>query len=335
MPTIYDIARICGLSPATVSKALSGAPDVSAATRSKVRLIAGKIDYIPDGRARGLSQNRTWTISILCQDESGMGLTHYLFAEIIESFKGVVERHGYDIIFISNKVGDRSLSYYEHCRYRKVDGVFVINTNHDSKEAQELMSSDLPKIALDYSNGFIGGVMTDSGKSMALIYNHLYELGHRNIAYMHGDDKYITGLRIESLKKAIAAKGEAVRPGTFIKSKYYSIREGYNSMKELLGRSERPTAVIASDDYSAVGAINAIRDCGLSVPEDISIVGFDGIEITQLMSPRLTTIRQNTAGMGAKAAESLIQQILSVDPYIPINILLEPQLIVGNSTKHI
>ena len=106
-------------------------------------------------------------------------------------------------------------------------------------------------------------------------------------------------------------------------------------MTEVLGRAERPTAVIASDDYSAVGAIQAVRDHGLSVPEDISIVGFDGIQITQLFSPRLTTIRQDTTGMGAKAAECLIKQILGVDRSKPENIILEPQLLIGDSCRRI
>lgn len=336
MPTIYDIARMCGLSPATVSKALSGASDVSAATRDKVRQMAGKIGYIPDGRARGLSQNHTWTISVLCQDESEMGLTHYLFAEIIESFKGVVEKHGYDIIFISNKVGEINLSYYDHCRYRKVDGVFIVNTNHDSENAQELMSSDLPKMAIDYSNKYISCVMTDCDKSMALLYNHLYDLGHRNIVYMHGEkEKYITDMRMKSLKKAIAAKGGEIRPEAFIESKYYSISVGYNTMKTLLSRSDKPTAVIASDDYTAIGAVYAVRDMGLSIPDDISIVGFDGIELTQLMSPRLTTIRQDTADLGGKAADALLNQIMGIERMSPDNIILEPKLIIGNSTKNI
>jgi LacI family transcriptional regulator len=337
MATIYDIAKACSLSPATVSKALSGAPDVSAATRGRVRQIAKKLDYIPDGQAKALSQNRSWTICVLCQDGSDMGLRHYLFAEIIESFKSVVERHGYDIVFISNHVGKMGLSYYGHCRYRKADGVFIVNTNHASEDAAELMESDLPKIAIDYSDASIGCVMTDCDMSMALLYNHLFDLGHRNIVYMHGDaGKYITDMRIKSLKKAAASRGESLRPEQLVESKYYSPQGGYTSMKKLLLNGERPTAVIASDDYSAVGAIHAARDMGLSVPEDISIVGFDGIEITQLMSPRLTTIRQDTTGMGAKAAESLIKQILGIDRnHKHENIVLEPQLIIGESCRRI
>lgn len=335
MATIYDIAKLCGLSPATVSKALSGAADVSVETRKKVKAVAGSIDYIPDGRAKGLSQNRTWTISVLCHDGSEMGLKHYLFAQILESFKSVVERHGYDINFISNQVGKMGLSYYGHCRYRKSDGVFIINTDHTSPYARELIESDIPRIAVDYSDRYISCVMTDCDKSMSLLYDYLYKFGHRNIVYMHGDDKYITHARIKSLKKAFEAKGETFGEGSLIQSKYYSIQGGYDSMKQLLSRSLRPTAVIASDDYSAVGAIKAVHDAGLSVPEDVSIAGFDGIEITQLISPKLTTIKQDTHGLGAKAAESLIKQILGVETKRQENIILEPQLLVGDSCRRI
>ena len=336
MATIYDIARMCGLSPATVSKALSGASDVSMATRNKVRQMAGSVDYVPDGRARGLSQNRTWTISVLCQDGSEMGLRHYLFAEIIESFKSVVERHGYDLFFISNQLGKMGLTYYGHCRYRKADGVFIVNTNHQSSDARELIESELPSVAIDYFDASISGVMTDCDKSMALLYNHLFGLGHRNIVYMHGEgSKPITGMRIKGLNKAMAKKGQTMRPDALVPSKYYSIQGGYQSMTEVLKRTDRPTAVIASDDYSAVGAIQAVRDHGLSVPEDISVVGFDGIEITQLFSPKLTTIRQDTMGMGAKAAECLLKQILGFDRYKPENIILEPQLLIGESSRRI
>jgi LacI family transcriptional regulator len=336
LATIYDIAKICGISPATVSKALSGASDVSTATRGRVTQAANNLGYIPDGQARALSQNRSWTFCILCQDGSEMGLRHYLFAEIIESFKSVVERHGYDVVFISNHVGKMMLSYYGHCRYRKADGVFIVYTNHATEEARELMESDIPKIAVDFSDSSIGCVITDCDKSMDLLYGYLYDLGHRNIVYMHGEFMYITDMRIKSLEKAMEARGEALKPDNLIQSKYYSLQGGYDSMKELLSMSNRPTAVIASDDYSAIGAIRAAHEMGLSIPEDISIVGFDGIEITQLMSPKLTTIRQDTTGMGAKAAENLIKQVLGVDKNSkPENIILEPQLLIGNSCRQI
>ena len=277
MATIYDIAKACGLSPATVSKALSNASDVSAATRERVRRTAQELDYVPNAGARALSQSRTWSIGVLCQDASQMGLWHYFFAQVIESFKDYVERHGYDIVFISNKVGNLGLSYLGHCRYRHVDGIFIVNTDHSQKDARELMESNLPKIAVDYKDDVIGCIMTDPAESMRVLFTHLYNNGHRNIVYLHGErGKFITEARISALEKAAADLSCAGVTLRLFPSRYYSIEGGYDSMKKLLAAtpSDRPTAVIASDDYSAIGVIEAIRDEGLSVPGDISVVGF-------------------------------------------------------------
>ena len=337
MATIYDIAKACGLSPATVSKALSNASDVSAATRERVRRTAQELDYVPNAGARALSQSRTWSIGVLCQDASQMGLWHYLFAQVIESFKDYVEQHGYDIVFISNKVGNLGLSYLGHCRYRHVDGIFIVNTDHDQKDAKELVESNLPKIAIDYENENIGCVMTDPDKSMSMIYEHLYALGHRNIVYLHGQrGKFITEARIRALEKAAARIGDEKASFRLFPSHYYSIEGGYDSMKKLLLATshDRPTAIIASDDYSAIGVIEAIRDAGLSVPDDISVVGFDGIEITQRTNPKLTTIRQDTKALGEAAAKNLLAQISS-ESAVEKSILIEPQLLQGESTKNL
>ena len=317
MATIYDIAKACGLSPATVSKALSNASDVSAATRERVRRTAQELDYVPNAGARALSQSRTWSIGVLCQDASQMGLWHYFFAQVIESFKDYVERHGYDIVFISNKVGNLGLSYLGHCRYRHVDGIFIVNTDYSQKDARELMESNLPKIAVDYEDDAIGCVMTD------------------HIVYLHGErGKFITEARISALEKAAAdpaCKDVTLR---LFPSRYYSIEGGYDSMKKLLAAtpSDRPTAVIASDDYSAIGVIEAIRDEGLSVPGDISVVGFDGIEITQRSTLKLTTIRQDTKAIGEEAAKNLLAQI-SGEENVPKTIKIPPQLLLGESCK--
>ncbi len=332
MATIYDIAKACGLSPATVSKALSNASDVSATTRERVRRTASELDYVPNAGARALSQSCTWSIGVLCQDASQMGLWHYLFAQVIESFKDYVEQHGYDIVFISNKVGNLGLSYLGHCRYRRVDGIFIVNADHAQKDTRELMESSLPKIAIDFEDDNIGCVKTDPDESMRMIYDHLYKLGHRNIVYLHGErGKYITESRIRALEKAAADIGDKDAMFRLFPSHYYSIEGGYDSMKRLLVATEesRPTAVIASDDYSAIGVIEAIRDAGLSCPKDISVVGFDGIEITQRTNPKLTTIRQDTKAIGEAAAKNILAQINGEK--VEKTIALSPQLILGES----
>ncbi|MBE6753325.1 MAG: LacI family transcriptional regulator [Ruminococcaceae bacterium] len=332
MVTIYDIAKHCGVSPATVSKALSDATDVGAKTRERIRRAAAEMHYVPDSRAKSLSGSRSWSIGVLCQDGSEMGLRHYFFAAVIEGFKKSVERLGYDIVFISNNVGDMGYSFLEHCRYRKLDGVFIVNANPDEEECRELFGSELPMVMFDYVGENIDGIATDSGMGMKLLYDHLYDLGHRDIVYLHGDpSRYITQARIAALKKAAEERGECFGEQQLIPCAYYSIRSGEQTMTALLNRESRPTAVICSDDYTAIGVLGAIRAAGLRVPEDISVCGYDGIEITQLMYPQLTTIRQDAAVIGQRAADRIIEalrgegekkaqqgQLITVDPSLII-----------------
>lgn len=332
MVTIYDIAKHCGVSPATVSKALSNATDVGAATRERIRRAAAEMNYVPDSHAKSLSRNHSWSIGVLCQGGFDMGLCHYLFAAIIESFKKNVEKHGYDIFFISNQVGDMNFTYLQHCHYRKADGVFVVCSDHDNKDSAELMQSALPRIGFDCGSENMGCITTDADESMKLLYDHLYDLGHRDIVYIHGDaDSYVTRARIDALKKAAAARGEFFEDKNFIPSMYYSIHDGYESMRSLLENGRRPTGVICSDDYTAVGVLGAVREAGLSVPGDISVCGFDGIEITQLMYPQLTTIKQDTKAIGERAAKNLIDQIKKNKKSRAETIRLKPQLIIGES----
>ncbi len=281
MVTIDEIAKRCGLSPQTVLKALKGEPEISLVDRDRVREAAIEAGYFSGDESAVSNRARSWTICILCNDKSEWGVHHYLFSHIIESFRSVVERHGYDIVFLSDHIGKQDLTYLGHCRFRKADGVLIVTADYSNSDTRELIESDLPKIAIDYSDDKVGCVMTNCDKSMALLYNHLYQFGHRNIVYMHGEKGYITEKRIEGFKKAMTAKGEVFTPHLIIPSVYYSIKGGYESMHELLLRPNRPTAVIASDDYSAIGAIQAVKDLRLSIPDDISLVGFDGIEITQ------------------------------------------------------
>lgn len=334
MVTIYDIAKRCGVSPATVSKALSNATDVGAATRERIREAAVEMRYVPDSHAKSLSRNHSWSIGILCQDGSEMGLRHYLFAAIIESFKKTVEKLGYDIFFVSNQVGGTDFTYLQHCHYRKADGVFVVNSNPGYADSAELIRSSIPKVAFDYSDENITGIMTDSAKGMKMLYDHLYELGHRDIIYLHGDlHRYVTIDRISALQQAAEAHGAPLTDSDLVQTVYYSIPDGHDSMKSVLDSGRRPDAVICSDDYTAMGVIAAIREAGLSVPEDISVCGYDGIEITQLIYPQLTTIRQNTTAIGEKAVQCLVDQMKCKRSSASGNIKIEPELIIGESCR--
>ena len=167
MASIKDIAKACGVSVATVSKALNGHNDISQATKEKVREAARQIGYMPNSAARALKTNRTYNLGVLFVDEAQSGLTHEFFAAVLDSFKRHAEGRGYDITFINHNIGHGHSSYLEHCRYRGVDGVIAACIKFDDPEVIELAYSNLP----------VGGQLRghDLRDQVAII------AGHRNI----------------------------------------------------------------------------------------------------------------------------------------------------------
>ena len=144
--TIKDVAAKCGLSISTVSKAFNNYADISAETREVVQRAAKEIGYYPNAIARTLKTNRSYNLGVLFQEESGTGLTHAFFAQLLQAFKAEAEKHGYDITFINHNIGWSGMTYLEHCRYRNVDGVCVVCASFYAPEVVALVDSDIPVV---------------------------------------------------------------------------------------------------------------------------------------------------------------------------------------------
>ena len=150
MPSLKDLAKECGVSVATVSKALNDQPDISPATRERVRAAAHRMGYMPNAAARSLKTNRTYNLGVLFVDERQSGLTHEYFSAVLDSFKVEAEKHGYDITFINHNISGKSMSYLEHCRYRNVDGVVIACVNFYEPQVVELVNSEVPVVTIDH-----------------------------------------------------------------------------------------------------------------------------------------------------------------------------------------
>ena len=150
MPSLKDLAKECGVSVATVSKALNDQPDISPATRERVRAAAHRMGYLPNAAARSLKTNRTYNLGVLFVDERQSGLTHEYFSAVLDSFKVEAEKHGYDITFINHNISGKSMSYLEHCRYRNVDGVVIACVNFYEPQVVELVNSEVPVVTIDH-----------------------------------------------------------------------------------------------------------------------------------------------------------------------------------------
>ena len=334
MVSLKDISAACGVSVATVSKALNDHKDVGEETKLHIKETAKKMGYFPNASARALRTNRSNSIGVLFVDEIPQsGLTHDYFSHILDSFKVTVEAQGYDVTFINcNKSRKNTMSYLEHCKYRNVDGVLIACVDFTEKEIHELVKSDIPIVTIDYVFNNKLAVTSDNVKGIRDLLTYIYEQGHRKIAYIHGQrTSEVTDSRIKSFYKTANEIGFEVDEDYIIEGMYRDTQNAEKLTARLLDMKERPTCIIYPDDLCAMGGRNVIRARGLRIPQDISIAGYDGINITQQIEPQLTTIYQDTRMIGRVAAENLINQIERPKSSLIEHVIVEGNLIRGRS----
>ena len=335
MVSMKDIARDCGVSIATVSKALNDYSDIGEATREKVRRTADELGYFPNSSARALKTKRTFNLGVLLADEAGMGLTHDYFASVLQSFKVCAEEKGYDINFTSSNISSRKTSYLEHCRYRGVDGVLIACINFYDPSVQELVLSDLPVVTIDHVFDNRIAVVSDNVQGIKELVELVLEKGHRRIAYIHGADSSVTRSRLNSFYHTLAQHDISVPEEYIGLAAYRDVEAARKETRRLLRLSVPPTCIFYPDDISTLGGINAIQGAGLTVGRDISICGYDGIFLANLLQPPLTTVRQNTDEIGRIAARKLISLIENPKSTMIERIVVKGTLVPGASVADI
>ncbi|MCM1579120.1 MAG: LacI family transcriptional regulator [Ruminococcus sp.] len=336
MVSIKDIAIECGVSIATVSKALNGHKDVSEITRQRVEKAAKEMGYFPNSQARALKTNRTYNLGVLFSERSDSGLTQSYFASVLNSFKKQAEQEGYDITFISGNIGERKMTPYEHCMYRNVDGVVVVCVDECADEGtMELLKGDVPVVTIDYKAEGRLSVISDNEQGMRQLVEYIVSRGHTKIAYIYGESSDVTAIRVKTFKETLSRLNINISSEHLLQGRYHDTGCTEVLFKEVLSCSNRPTCVILPDDFAAIGAINALEELGMSVPEDISIAGYDGIVLSQVLMPKLTTVRQDTERLGAEAAKRLIGLINKEISPEEEPIVIPGRLLEGASVKNL
>ena len=335
MITIKDISKKCGVSSATVSKALNGYSDISEEKIELIRGVAREMGYLPNAMARALKTNRSYNLGVLFVDKTCSGLAHEYFSAVLNSFKVEAEALGYDITFISQNIGQFSMSYFEHCRYRKCDGAVIASVNFNDPAVVELVQSDIPTVTIDHVFNNRTAILSDNVKGVSDLVHYLYENGHRKIAFIHGEDTAVTQKRLASFYKNCAELGLNV-PDQYVKNAiYHDPKSSGQATVELLALNDRPTCIMYPDDFSFIGGMIEIEKAGLSIPRDISVVGYDGIYLSQVLRPRLTTLRQDTENLGREAARKLVEAVEMPKTFIPQQIMVPGQILEGGSVQHI
>lgn len=309
MVSMKDIAKACDVSVATVSKALSGQQDIGEETRKRIARKAEELGYMANASARALKTNRTYNIGVLFVDPMHGGLAHEFFSGVLNGIREEAEKNGYDITFINSSVGKRPSTYLQHCLYRGVDGVVIATADFADPMVLELVNSDLPVVPIDHMFNDHASVISDNLRGMDALVRYVVSMGHRDLALIHGEKTTVTTSRLTGFYRACEELGIRVREDMVRESKFHDPEGCARITKEILSLPERPTCIFFPDDYSCIGGYNAIREAGLRVPEDISAVGYDGIPLSRILSPVLTTWRQDSGGLGRTAAARLIEQI--------------------------
>lgn len=307
--TIRDIAERTGYSVATISKALNGLPDIGEETTRRVREIAEEMGYIPNNRGRALRTSRSHTIGLLWFLRSESVWTHELFAKMARGLQSIVEVAGYDLTPIScnSALEGRYLSY---CRYRGYDGVIIMSSGYREEGLTELIRSEIPVVTIDYAYPSCGCVMADQRASLTALLTHVYELGHRKIAYVYSDaDSAVAVDRARAFDECAARLGLRIPPEYKKPADFRNEEISAQATRELLSLAERPTCILYPDDLSAVGGMRALTEAGLSIPGDVSVVGYDNIPMSAYLQPPLTTYDQDGDEIGRSAGRLILNAI--------------------------
>lgn len=307
--TIKDIARECKVSFSTVSKALKGSSEIGPETTEFVRKKAQELGYHPNLAARTLRTNRTYDIGLIFEEKTGVGLQHEYFASVISGIQKVAFEKGYDMTFLGGN-SLKNYDYYSHTLARSYDGVAVLSCDFDSPGIVALLKSGIPTVTLDYSfDSNHSAVLSDSAAGVRELAEYVISLGHKKIAMIHGERTWVTEQRVESFKKTCAEHGIQIPPEYFLEVLYHDAEGCAIATEKLLLLDEPPTCIFYPDDYASLGGIRELSAQNLVIGKDISIVGYDGINLTSMMTPPLTTYEQNGKLIGRTMAEALFAQI--------------------------
>lgn len=324
--TIKDIAARANVSMGTVSRVLNKSDLVSRSTKKKVERIAEELGYIPNEMARSLLRNKSHTIALIAPD-----LTNPFFVELFRGIEEVMSREGYYIFVCNTKYEkENEHRYTMEMIGRGVDGIIFTSLYHHNEALFNLVKKNVSAVTVQTRIEDINCILANVTEAGIEACMHLFELGHRKIGYVCLDRNQTVD-RLSAYLRAHERAGVAVRE-EYIVDGYPLDSLGHMAAKQLLELPDPPTAIQFYNDYTALGAYNAILDKGLRIPEDISVVGYDDIPIAKLLSPPLTTVAQPILDIGRSAGETLLNMIKHESSQLAREVWLPTKLVIRDST---
>jgi LacI family transcriptional regulator len=302
-----DVARHAGVSTGTVSRVLSGEPTVSPVLVMAVEKAIAELGYRPNKVARGLRRQRTQTLGFVVPD-----ITNPFFAELALSVEVAAADHGYNL-FLGNSrnSSETEWEYLQNLLDHQVDGLIVVPAEQTNGLPAALRTTPVVVLDREIPDSHVNFVGVDHREGAREIVRYLARLGHRVIGCIAapeilgvGDQRYAGYAEVA----APLIEDQGLEPSTYVARGAFSFEAGVEAARLLLSQDPRPTAIFASNDQQAIGAIRHCQSVGLTVPDDISVAGFDDIPLASLISPRLTTVRQPIDLIGARAVEYVLDR---------------------------
>lgn len=334
---IKDIARIAGVGVSTVSRVLNDHPDVKEATRKKVMAIIEEYNYIPNNSARNLKRNTTNSIGVLVK-----GRNNPFYYGVLDSIEGRIDAEGYSMIlhFIDDNEDKEIEAAIELIMEKKLKGLICLGGNYSNINESRLVNQKIPIVlaSIDSDVGIdkekFSTVMIDNEKAAYEAVSYLCETGHHSIGIITAkDDSHSVGYqRLSGYKKALD-RGSIAYDASLRQVSEFTMEAGFKAMNQLLERKPELSAVFVTADIMAIGAAKAILSRGLRIPEDVSILGFDGLDYTKFFHPSISTVSQPMKPIGEKSVDVLFQLIKSKGK--PVQVKLNTELVIRESCRTI
>jgi DNA-binding LacI/PurR family transcriptional regulator len=329
---ITVVAERARVSTATVSRVINGTARVSPETAERVREAIETLNFYPDISARTLGSGRSGLYGLIISD-----ITNPYFPELVKAFEDIAVEHGQDVL-IANTDYDpkRTEACVIRMLQRKVDGVAIMTSEMEDSLIHTLSHRKIPTIFMDTRKGMKGVsiVRVDYAAGVKQAMQHLFDFGHQRIAFISGPLALSSAqVRAEAFTKSLRQHGLAGEPH-LVQEGDHRVEGGHAAMQRILRAGERPTAVLASNDLTAIGAMGAIHEAGLRIPDDISVIGFDDIELSAYTQPSLTTVHVPRRELAATAFRSLFRDRDGAASMSALMLehVIQPNLIVRRST---
>lgn len=338
MVTIKDIAKAAGVSPSTVSRVVSKHPRISKETSAKVKQIMEEMGYHPNAMAKSLVSKTTNTLAIMLPRPAEELFQDFFFGELLRGILTHSTRAGYDMLLTAATDDHNETETIGRLVFgRRVDGVILLSSRVNDPLISYLNAQNFPSVLIGRTDEHHTNILTVNNNNVQAAYDaaqHLIMQGHKRIGFVSGPQNLtVSHDRMKGYQQALIEAGLPFRQDWVVDGEFLQ-QSGFRAMSMIMGLPERPTGLVVIDDVTAFGVLRGLTEIGYNVPEDLSLVSFNNIALSELATPPISSVDIGTYQLGYTASQMLVQ-LIREEPVHQANIIIPHRLIVRESSIHL